>query len=310
MGEIVLETQALTKRFGRRYAVDGLCLQVRRGDIFGFLGQNGAGKSTTIRMALGLVRPTSGTITLLGADMGRASLKALRRTGAIVEAPAFYDRLSGRQNLRLFSAMSGGAAPKRISEILEIVGLMARADDQVRVYSHGMRQRLGIAQALLPDPEFVILDEPTDGLDPQGIHEVRSLITRLRNDLGLTVLLSSHMLHEVEQICNRVAIIDRGKMLYQGTIEDLVGRDKIVKLRVNRPEQAYDLLAADPALSVSRNGDQSLYVRTAEENVPGINAMLVQRGLEVMELSPRSETLEEVFLKLTKSKVGTDRYIQ
>ncbi|MGH9823690.1 MAG: ABC transporter ATP-binding protein, partial [Blastocatellia bacterium] len=239
MSEPVLETQALTKKFGRRYAVDGLCLQVLRGDIFGFLGQNGAGKSTTIRMVLGLVRPTSGKITLLGADMGRVPLKALRRTGAIVESPAFYDRLSGRQNLRMLSAMSGGAAPKKIDEILDIVGLRARAADPVRVYSHGMRQRLGIAQALLPDPEFVILDEPTDGLDPQGIHEVRSLITRLRDDMGLTVLLSSHMLHEVEQICNRVAIIDQGKMLYQGTIEEIVGKDRIVKLRVNRSEQAY-----------------------------------------------------------------------
>jgi ABC-type multidrug transport system ATPase subunit len=310
MNETVLQTEALTKKFGRRYAVDGLSLQVQRGDIFGFLGQNGAGKSTTIRMVLGLVRPTSGRITLLGSDMGRASLKALRRTGAIVESPAFYDRLSGRDNLRLFSAMSGGAAPKRINEILDIVGLRARAGDQVRVYSHGMRQRLGIAQALLPDPEFVILDEPTDGLDPQGIHEVRGLITRLRDELGLTVLLSSHMLHEVEQICNRVAIVDQGKMLYQGTIEDLVGKDKIVKLRVSSPEQAYEMLTRDPALSVSRNGDQSLCVRTSEENVPRINAMLVHGGLDVMELSPRNETLEEVFLRLTKPKIGTDRHIQ
>ena len=309
MSEIVLQTRALTKKFGRRYAVDALGLQVQRGDIFGFLGQNGAGKSTTIRMVLGLVRPTSGSITLLGADMSRASLKALRRTGAIVESPAFYERLSGRQNLRLFSAMSGGASTQRINEILDIVGLRSRANDQVRVYSHGMRQRLGIALALLPNPEFVILDEPTDGLDPQGIHEVRTLITRLRDDLGLTVMLSSHMLHEVEQICNRVAIIDQGKMLYQGTIDDLVGKEKIIKLRINRPEEAYAMLAADEALSVSRNPDQSLYVKASEEQVPRINAMLVQHGLDVMELSPRSETLEEVFLRLTKPKVGTDRYI-
>jgi len=308
MTETVLEIHELTKRFGRRFAVDGLSMQIQKGDIFGFLGQNGAGKSTTIRMTLGLVRPTFGTITLLGADMSRAPLKALARTGAIVESPAFYDKLSGRQNLKLFSRMSGGATNGRINGVLDIVGLRGRADDPVRVYSHGMRQRLGIAQALLPKPDFVILDEPTDGLDPQGIHEIRKLITGLRDDLGLTVMLSSHMLHEVE-ICNRVAIIDQGKMLYQGTIDDLIGKDKIVKIRVNQPDRACELMAADPALSVTRNGDQSLYVRTSEEQTPRINAMLVKHGLDVTELSPRSETLEEVFLRLTKPKVATDRYI-
>lgn len=310
MSEIVLKTDGLTKQFGKRYAVDGLGLEVQRGDIFGFLGQNGAGKSTTIRMVLGLVRPTSGKIMLLGSDMARASMKALRRTGAIVESPAFYDRLSGRRNLQMFAAMSGGASEARINEVLNIVGLWGRAGDQVRVYSHGMRQRLGIAQALLPNPEFVILDEPTDGLDPQGIHEVRSLITRLRDDLGLTVLLSSHMLHEVEQICNRVAIIDQGKMLYQGTIDDLVRKEKVIKLRVNQPDQAYEMLSADMAVIVTRNGDQSLHLHTSEDQVPRINAMLVKHGLDVMELSPRSETLEEVFLRLTKPRTGTDRYIQ
>ncbi len=208
MRPVVLQTEQLTKKYRRRVIVDRLSLMVEGGDIFGFLGQNGAGKSTTIRMALGLVRPTSGHVRVLGYDMSRQPLRALKRIGAIIDAPAFYEDFSGRQNLRMLAAMSGGAKRERIETALEIVGLRERACDPVRVYSHGMRQRLGIAQALLPDPELIILDEPTDGLDPQGLCEIRVLIRRLRDELGLTVLLSSHLLHEVEQICNRVAIID------------------------------------------------------------------------------------------------------
>src|SRR5919112_4877909 len=212
MGEAVLQTELLTKKYRGRVAVDRLSLEVRRGDIYGFLGQNGAGKSTTIRCALGLVRPTSGRVHLLGHDVGKHPRRALRRTGAIVEAPAFYENFSARQNLKMLAAMSGGAKKNRVEAMLDLVGLRERANDPVRVYSHGMRQRLGIAQALLPDPEFVILDEPTDGLDPQGIREVRLLVGRLRDELNLTVLLSSHLLNEVEQICNRVAIVDHGRL--------------------------------------------------------------------------------------------------
>ncbi|HEX8138491.1 MAG TPA: ABC transporter ATP-binding protein [Pyrinomonadaceae bacterium] len=296
----VLRTELLTKRYGRRLAVDHLSLEVERGDIFGFLGQNGAGKSTTIRMVLGLVRPTQGGVRLLGQDVRRNPLRALRKVGAIIEAPAFYDHFTGWQNLRLLAAMSGGATQKRIEEVLDIVGLRERAREPVRVYSHGMRQRLGIAQALLPAPEFVILDEPTDGLDPQGIREVRLLIHRLRDELKLTVLLSSHLLYEVEQICNRVAIIDHGRLLYQGTIEKLVATKKTVKLTVDRPDEAYELLSADPSLTVSRNGTESLYVETADEHIPRVNAMLVERGFLVSELSPQRETLEQVFLRLTE----------
>ncbi len=303
MMEIVLLTEQLTKKYRRRMAVNQLSLQVERGDIFGFLGQNGAGKSTTIRMVLGLVRPTSGRVQLLGYDMAKEPLPALARTGAIVEAPAFYDHFSGWQNLSMFAALSGGAKKARLEAVLDIVGLRARAQDPVRVYSHGMRQRLGIAQALLPSPEFIILDEPTDGLDPQGIREVRLLIRRLRDELGLTVLLSSHLLYEIEQICNRVAIIDEGRLLYQGTIDKLLDKDKTIKLTVDRLEEAYKLLDADPMLSVTRNGTQSIYVKMSDEQIPRVNALLVERGFQVMELSPQRETLEQVFFKLTESSV-------
>lgn len=309
MSDVVLQTEHLTKRYGRRLAVDDLSLCVERGDIYGFLGQNGAGKSTTIRMALGLVRPTSGNVLLLGCDVELARHRALRRVGAIVEAPAFYENFSARENLRVLASMAGGASHQRIDEVLGVVGLRSRANDAVRVYSHGMRQRLGIAQALLPNPELVILDEPTDGLDPQGIHEVRQLIRRLRDELNLTVLLSSHLLYEVEQICNRVAIIDHGRLLYQGTIEELVTRDKVVKLTIDRVDEAYLLLAADPGLSVTRNAGQSLYVKMTDDRIPMINKLLVERGIQVMELSPQRETLEQVFIRLTRPKSGTDRYL-
>src|SRR5215467_13743291 len=309
MSDLILQTDDLTKAYGKRVVVDSLSLQVERGDIFGFLGQNGAGKSTTIRMALGLARPTSGKVRLLGFDIARHPLKARARTGAIVEGPAFYQNFSGFQNLSLLSRMSGGATPARIREVLGIVGLSSRAAEPVRVYSHGMKQRLGIAQSLLPGPDLIILDEPTDGLDPQGIHEVRALVRRLRDDMGLTVFLSSHLLHEVEQICNRVGIIDHGKLLYQGAIQDLVAKDKVVKLTVDRCEDAYKLLAADTSLSVSLNGDTSLYVKMSDEQIPSINALLVERGFRVMELSPQTETLEQVFLRLTRPQSGTDRYL-
>jgi ABC-2 type transport system ATP-binding protein len=298
MSGVVLQTEGLTKKYGDRVAVNGLALRVERGDVYGFLGQNGAGKSTTIRMALGLVRPTAGRVLLLGHDVPRASRRALARVGAIVEAPAFYENFSGYENLRMFAALSGGVARERIEEMLELVGLAERARDAVRAYSHGMRQRLGIAQALLPRPEFVILDEPTDGLDPQGIREVRNLILRMRDELGLTVMLSSHLLHEVEQLCNRVAIIDRGRLLYEGAVDELTRGEKTFRIGVDRPGEAYQLLASDPSLRVTRNGDGLLHVKMPDERAPQVNALLVGRGFLVRELSPQRETLEDVYFRL------------
>ena len=300
MTQVIFQTEQLSKKYRGRVVVDRLSLTVERGDIFGFLGQNGAGKSTTIRMALGLVRPTSGRASILGYDMSRRPLPALKRVGAIIEAPAFYENFSARQNLRMFAAMSGNADQKRIEMVLEIVGLRERARDPVRVYSHGMRQRLGIAQALLPTPEFVILDEPTDGLDPQGLCEIRALIPRLRDEFGLTVMLSSHLLHEVEQICNRVAIVDEGRLLYQGAVEDLIAKDRWTRLRVDRITEAFQLLSLDPGLCVSCNGDDSLHMKIADDQIPLVNALLVQNGFNVRELSPQHESLEQVFLRLTK----------
>jgi ABC-2 type transport system ATP-binding protein len=300
MSELILHTEELTKRYGRRLAVDRISLSVKRGDIFGFLGQNGAGKSTLIRMALGLIRPTLGRVCLFGEDMAKHSLRALGRVGAIVESPAFYENFSGWENLSIFASMSGGASRKRIEETLDLVDLLPRAHDRVRTYSHGMRQRLGIAQSLLPNPEFVILDEPTDGLDPQGIREVRLLLPRLRDELGLTILLCSHLLDEVERVCNTVVIIDHGHLLYQGPIESLLLEERSVKITVDRPDVAYEVLVSDPHVAVSRNGSSSLYVKMNNECIPRINALLVANNIRVMELSPQRATLEDVFMTLTQ----------
>jgi ABC-2 type transport system ATP-binding protein len=229
--------------------------------------------------------------------------KALAKVGAIIEAPTFYDNFSGLQNLQMLAAMSGGASTRRIEEVIEIVGLNGRAGDPVRIYSHGMRQRLGIAQALLPDPKFIILDEPTDGLDPQGILEMRLLIRRLRHELGLTVMLSSHLLYEVEQICNRIAIIEGGALVYQGSISDLVTGETTYRLAVDRMEEALHLLeTAHPDLNLSKNGDHSLHVTTVPDRISAINTFLVSNGFQVSELSPQRESLEQVFFRLTENQ--------
>jgi ABC-2 type transport system ATP-binding protein len=301
MSDVALQTEDLTKRFGTRTAVDRLTMRVERGDIYGFLGPNGAGKSTTLRMLLGLVRPTSGVIKFPVRASSWEYLRARSRVGAIIETPAFYENFSGRRNLQLLASLSGGVRAQRVDEVLEIVDLRARARDPVKVYSYGMRQRLGIAQALLPTPEIIILDEPTNGLDPQGIHETRNLIRRLRDELKLTVLLSSHLLTEIEQLCNRVGIIHEGRLLYEGGPEALVSSTSLYKVRVDDAARAFELLANVSGVTVSQNGGASLRVDADEESISNVNALLVGNGIKVYELSPAQESLEEAFLRLTNT---------
>ncbi len=301
MSDIALQTEELTKRFAARTAVARLAMRVERGDIYGFLGPNGAGKSTTLRMLLGLVRPTSGVIKFPVRDSSWEYLRARARIGAIIETPAFYENFSARRNLQLLASLSGGVPKKRLEEVLELVDLRDRAEDPVKVYSYGMRQRLGIAQALLPTPDLIILDEPTNGLDPEGIQQTRKLIRRLRDEFKLTVLLSSHLLSEVEQLCNRVGIIHEGRLLYEGGPEALIAPATRYKVRVDNLSGAFDLLSTAPGVSVSRNGLAHLHIDADAERIPDVNALLVSNGIKVYELSPAQETLEEAFLRLTKT---------
>ena len=307
MSEVVLETIKLAKSFRARRAVDDLSLRVYEGDVYGFLGPNGAGKSTTIRMLTGLVRPNRGTARLLGFDVTTRHTDAMRNVGAIVETPAFYKYLSARENLSIFSRLSGGCDIRRIDQILDTVGLLDRANDKVKVFSHGMIQRLGIAQALLPNPKLVILDEPTSGLDPQGMKDVRELILRLANEEKITVFLSSHMLHEVEQVCNRVGVINRGKLIAEGEVKELLRHEMdIVEFTVDDSARAADILGRLDSLKVLSCEDGRVAVQSPAELISEANKALVTEGLAVSAIVPKMMNLEDLFLKLVQEGERAD----
>ena len=271
----VIQTYDLTKRFKNVTAVDGVNFVVRQGEVFGFLGPNGAGKTTTISMLLGLVRPTAGSADVLGHDIRRDLATALRRVGAIVETPAFYPYLSGIDNLRIFARILGGDVEARIPALIEQVGLKGRGRDKVGTYSLGMRQRLGLASALLGDPELLILDEPTNGLDPAGMQEMRVMIRSLADEEGKTVFLSSHLLHEVEQVCDRVLILNRGQVIAQGRVGDLLGQAHAVEMRISEAERAARVLAAlDWVEDVRSEGDR-IRAQAPPERAPDLVAASV-----------------------------------
>jgi ABC-2 type transport system ATP-binding protein len=308
-GGLVIETRGLTKRFGSRNAVEGVDLEVPRGCAFGFLGPNGAGKTTLIRMLLGLTGASSGSIRVRGYAVPRSSAQALARVGAIVEEPRFVPYLSGRQNLRVVAAAREPAAHQRIEGALERVGLTARANDRVKSYSLGMRQRLGVARCLLADPELLILDEPMNGLDPAGIHEFRQMVRALVAE-GRTVFLSSHLLDEVEKTCDRIAVIDGGRVVQQGDIAS-IGRDAgaaVVSFGCDRPEEAAALVKArEEELSVE-SGEMvadgfhlhlSIGAAAAMPVIARINAALVTAGFAVFRVELVQASLEDRFLAIT-----------
>jgi ABC-2 type transport system ATP-binding protein len=297
--EAVLRTEDLSKSFGALKAVDGLNLEVRRGDIFGLLGLNGAGKTTTIRMILRLVAPTRGRALAFGEDVRRNRLSVLNRVGAMVEIPQFYPYLSGAKNLELLYGLSGGDDEDRVDECLRLVGLEDRGDDRVRGYSQGMRQRLGLAQALLTNPELVILDEPTNGLDPQGILDIRRLIQRLNREEGVTFLISSHLLHEVELTCNRVAIVHRGRLRVQDDVAKLLaGAMAVARVRAEPADEARKV-AASCGLEIAGEEDGVLKLRCGAERLADLAAALHRAGCRVHELTPGRATLEEFFMAET-----------
>ena len=292
-----VETTRLTKRYGTLTAVDALTLQVRAGEVYGFLGPNGAGKTTTLRMLLGLIRPTSGQVRLFGRAPGERG--HLDRVGALVEGPAFYPYLSGRDNLRV-AARHARVPGHRIAAVLDQVDLTGRAADRYAAYSLGMKQRLGVAAALLKDPRLVILDEPTNGLDPAGMADMRLLVRRL-GAAGCTVLLSSHLMTEVQELCDRVGVVAHGRLVAESTVADLRG-DRTLRIVADPPETAAAVLRARCGAGAVRVVDGGLDVTAAPHRAAALNAELVAAGVAVSELTVRERSLEQAFLDLTRTE--------
>lgn len=294
---LAIETMGLSKLFGQHRAVDTLDLSIHQGSIFGFLGPNGAGKTTTIRMLLGLIRPTSGGGRILGHDIMRERAAILPYIGAIVESPAFYLYLSGRDNLRALGRTVGHEDMRRIAEVLDQVGLADRARDKVRTYSLGMKQRLAIAAALLNNPQIIFLDEPTNGLDPAGTVEIRELISQLGAS-GHTIFISSHLLHEVEQMCTEVAIINHGKMVTEGRVTGLLRQDTALLVEAE-PLSIVQEVSERFSASTQVVGPRSVKVALSPERTPELMTALVSAGAQVYQIAPQHSSLEQLFLELT-----------
>lgn len=300
MEQPAIETSRLTRRYGNLCAVDSLNLEVPRRSIYGFLGPNGAGKTTTIRMLLGLIRPDHGEVSLLGQPLQKHRLALLERVGSLVENPSLYLHLTGRENLEVTRRLRG-LERKQIARVLAIVNLEKDADRRTREYSLGMRQRLGLALALLSEPELLILDEPTNGLDPAGIHEMRQLLRRLPAEQQITIFLSSHLLSEVEQIATHLGIVQNGTLLFQGSIESLQAQRQVsLALEVNQPEQAANLLC-EAGWTVQSCENQRLQITASSRaDAVAVNRLVVNQGIEVFYLHLESPSLEETFLKMTR----------
>lgn len=295
-GDPVLELVGLTKTFGRQTAVQNVSMSVGRGEVYGFLGPNGAGKSTTIRMLLSLIRPTSGEARLWGRDV-RKSPAVLDKVGSLVDGGTLYPFLTGRQNLAVLGHVLGKRDAGRADALLQQVGLGDAMDKRVKGYSTGMKQRLGVAAALLNDPELVILDEPSNGLDVSGIGEMRALIRRLARDEGRTVFLCSHLLHEVEQVCDRVAIVDKGRVIREAAMADLLQVRGGVRVEAEPLEQARALLSQRWSVKPAQGG---LVVEGGRADAPAVAAALVQGGVQVFHVSAEKQTLEDAYLAITQ----------
>jgi len=298
----VIRLSGLCKTFGDRVAVDDLNLHVPAGEIFGLLGHNGAGKSTAIGMMLGQVWPTDGEVRVCGHDVTRRRQAALRKVGAIFETPVFYDYLSGWRNLEILSHYTAATSSARIREVIDWVGLAGRENSKVKTYSHGMRARLALAQALLPQPELLILDEPGDGLDPEGIHEMRQTIRRLHAELGLTILLSSHLLNEVEQLCTRIAVLNQGRKVFEGSLAEAKQATNWVRLCVSDFPQAVKTLRGEQLILDERDGQ---FIALAPEvGTDRVVRRLVEQGMAVFEIARHEQTLEDFYLGLMKHPDG------
>jgi ABC-2 type transport system ATP-binding protein len=294
----MIELRNVTKKFGRNTAVDDLSLTVPAGEIFGLLGHNGAGKSTAIGMMLGQVWPSAGEVKVCGHEVTLHRHSALEKVGAIFEAPAFYNDLSGWRNLEILSSYTAPTPKRRIQEVVDWVGLTARIGSKVKTYSHGMRARLALGQALLPQPALLILDEPGDGLDPEGIHEMRLTIQRLHRELGLTILLSSHLLVEVEQVCLSIAVMNQGRKVFQGAIAETRQARGWVRLRTGNFAEAAGILRESGLITQERDGQFILPAKGV--GTDQVVERLVERRQPVFEIAPEEETLESFYLALMK----------
>jgi ABC-2 type transport system ATP-binding protein len=302
--EPIIEVKGLQKNFGAFTAVKDVSFTVNKGDVFGFLGPNGAGKSTTMRCMLSLIKPNAGQINIFGKNLFEARNEILAQVGSIVEKPDFYKYLSARKNLEIFARISGAdVSQQTIFETLDFVGLTGREKDKVGGFSHGMRQRLGIAQTLLHQPELIILDEPTTGLDPQGIIEVRDLILRLKNEQNKTVILSSHQLAEIEHVANRMVIINKGQTIIEGSVSELMNaQETLLSVELlERSNEALQLLQQQfPTLKVEVISPKTLELNVERSLIPAINAALVNGGFAVVALEPK-RTLEDFFIQMTQN---------
>ncbi len=298
--EVILRTRGLSKKFGRRWAAKDLNLEVHRGDVFCFLGPNGAGKSTTIRMILTLLMPSAGSIEIFGMNLRKHRRAVLSRVCGIVEKPDFYLYLSAYKNLEILGSLTRRVQKQEITEALDAVGLTSRAFEKVKTFSHGMKQRLGIAQALLTKPELIILDEPTTGLDPQGMKEVRGLIKELASEKKITIFLSSHLLSEVELVATRMGVINRGELIAQGTVSELLDKEPMeYSVQVSPLGSALELLGKLPWVEVLATEDSKIELRVEPGHASGLNRFLVSNQIEVLSFYPH-RTLEDFFLKITE----------
>lgn len=301
MPEPILEVRGLSKKFGEIQAVKNLDLTIYKGDVYGFIGPNGAGKTTTIRMVMGLIHSNTGTVRIFGHDLHRDFRRTINQVGALVESPAFYPYLTGYRNMSLFGDLNGGVDEARIKEVLDMVGLGRRGKHRVKGYSHGMKQRLGIGLAMLHRPKLLILDEPTNGLDPQGIREIRNLIRKVSQEQEITIFLSSHLLAEMEMVTNRIGIMYRGTLIAEGDMGKLLGggQDRVEVKTDKEPEAKKFLESKFPGLkpTIIKNG----WLGFKHENwdLAGINREMVQAGFNVASISSRGRNLEDLFVELT-----------
>ncbi len=301
MSDYILEIKDLRRSFGDFSAVKNVSLEIEKGDVFGFLGPNGAGKTTTIRMILGLIQSDSGEIRINGYNIKENFMKAIESVGAVVETPRFYEYLTGYQNLKQIANLHENIQSARIYEVIEIVGLRKRADDKVKNYSLGMKQRFGIARALLNEPDLIILDEPTNGLDPQGMKEVRELIRELARTKDITFFISTHLLNEVEQMCNKVAILKQGEIIISDSVSKLLDNNKeTVEIIVSDTSETIKIIKKIDYAEVVEEDNSRIMVELDKGMTAQLNALLLSKGIDVKYLIPRKQSLEDYFLEITQ----------